>query len=80
MAELTGHTLLTAVRAVDAEMRRITDPVGGDVTELDPDLQELLLSYSKAATELKSYYLQVRSSSPGLPAYEEIVAGNRPPL
>jgi hypothetical protein len=58
---------------VDAEIRRITDPVGGDVTELDPDMQELLLSYSKAATELKSYYQQVRKTSPGLPPYEEVV-------
>ena len=75
MAELTPHTLVVAVRALDAEMRRITDPVGGDVTGLEPDLQELLLSYSKAATELKSYYLQVRKSSPGMPPYEELVAG-----
>lgn len=75
MADLSAHTLVVAVRAVDAEIRRITDPVGGDVTELEPDLQELLLSYSKAATELKSYYLQVRKSAPGMPPYEEVVTG-----
>jgi hypothetical protein len=57
------------VQTLEAEMQRITNPPGGDVTELDPDTQDLLLSYSKAATEPKSYYRQVQKSSPGLPPY-----------
>ena len=72
MADLSPHTLMVVVQVMEAEMRRTTQ--GTDVSELDPDTQELMLSYSKAATELKSYYQQVRKSSPGLPPYEEVVA------
>ena len=74
MAHLTPHTLTAAVQAVDSEIRRITETVGGDVKELEPDMQELLLSYRKAATELKSYYEEIRRTSPGLPPYEEVIA------
>ena len=70
--ELHGTAL---VQTLEAEMQRITKPPGGDVTELDPDTQDLLLSYSKAATEPKSYYRQVQKSSPGLPPYEEVIWG-----
>ena len=75
MAELSPQTLAVVVQAVDAEIRNIKDSVAGDITELEPDLQELLLSYSKAATELKCYYLQACKSAPGLPPYEQLVAG-----
>jgi len=76
MADLSPHTLMTLVHLLETEIREITEPVGGDVKSLDPDMQDLLLSYSKAATELKSYYQQVRTTSPSLPPYEEVVAGD----
>jgi hypothetical protein len=75
MAELTSQTLIMVVQAVDAEIRRLKDSVGGDLTELDPDAQELLLSYSNAATELRNHYLQARRFTPSLPPYDRLVPG-----
>jgi hypothetical protein len=73
MANLSPQTLVMAVQAVDAEINRIKESVSGDITELDPDIQELLLSYSQAATELKTSYLNERQSIPTLPPYEQLV-------
>ena len=64
---------MMAVQAVDAEMRRITDTVNGDVTELEPDAQEILEAYSLAEMELKAVYEELRRSSPNLPPYDSLV-------
>lgn len=74
-AELSAQTLVMAVQAVEAEIRRITETVGGEITELEPDDQELLLAFSKAAMELKKAYLDAREFAPGMPPYEQLVAG-----
>ena len=73
MIEVSIQTLMMALQAVDAEISRIKDTVGGDLGELDPDLQEVLLAYSKAAMELKARYLEARKSAPRLPPYEQLV-------
>jgi len=36
MTMLSAQTLVLAVQGVDAEIRRIKDSVGGDITELEP--------------------------------------------
>ena len=73
MTELSAQTLMMAVQAVDAEIRGIKESAGGDIAEIEPDLQELLLSYSKAAMELRTSYLRAREAKPGLPRYEDLV-------
>jgi hypothetical protein len=64
---------MMAVQAVDSEIRGIMESAGGEIEELEPDLQELLLSYSKAAMELRTSYMQAREARPGLPPYEDLV-------
>jgi hypothetical protein len=71
MAEVSGRTLMMAVQAVDAAISRIKE--SGDPGDLEPDLEELLFSYSRAEMELKAAYLEARKSSPGLPPYEQLV-------
>ena len=71
MAEVSGRTLMMAVQAVDAAISRIKE--SGDPSDLEPDLEELLFSYSRAEMELKAAYLEARKSSPGLPPYEQLV-------
>jgi hypothetical protein len=71
MAEVSGRTLMMAVQAVDATISSIKE--SGDAGELEPDLEELLVSYSRAEMELKAAYLEARKSSPGLPPYEQLV-------
>ena len=73
MTTLSTQTLVMAVQGVNAEICRIKDSVGGDIAELEPDEQELLLAFSQAATELKAAYLDLRLSAPGMPPYEQLV-------
>jgi hypothetical protein len=74
MVKVTVQTLMMSVQAVNAEIASIKESVGGNLRALDPDLQELMLSYSQAAMELKQRYLEARASSPSLPPYEQLVA------
>lgn len=73
MTPLSVQTLAMAIQAVDAEIRRFKDAVGGDLAELEPDDQELLLAFSLAAAELKTAYLDRRLTAPGAPPYEQLV-------
>lgn len=74
MTTLSAQTLAMAIQAVDAEIRRFKDSVEGDIGELEPDDQELLLAYSQAAAELKATYLELRLSAPGIPPYDQLVS------
>lgn len=76
MTTLSPQTLVMAVQGVDAEIRRIKDTVDGDITELEPDEQELLFAFSQAAMELKTAYLDMRLSTPGMPPYEHLVGAS----
>jgi hypothetical protein len=73
MADLSANTLTMAVQGVNAEICRLKESVGGDITELEPDDQELLLAFSQAAMELKAAYLDMSKSTPGMPPYEQLV-------
>ena len=73
MANLSANTLTMAVQGVNAEICRIRDSVGGDITELEPDDQELLFAFSQAAMELKAAYIEMSRATPGMPAYEQLV-------
>jgi hypothetical protein len=72
MAALSARTLLMAVQAVDAEIRRLQASVGGEIARLEPDDQETLLAYSQAAMELKTAYTDARRANPGMPPYEQL--------
>lgn len=72
MTGLSARTVMMAVQAVDAVIRRIKASVDGDIARLEPDDQETLLAYSQAATELKSAYAEVRRANPGMPPYEQL--------
>lgn len=76
MADLSAQTLVTMVQAVAAEIRRIKETAGGEIAELAPDDQELLLAFSQAAMELKAAYLDAREFAPGMPPYEQLVGGS----
>ena len=73
MAVLSSQTLVMAVQAVDTEIRQIKQSVANNISELDPDEQELLMAFSQAAMELKAAYLEAREASPGLPLYDDLV-------
>lgn len=74
MPRVTEHALIMAVQAVHAQLKSFTDEM--PIAEMEPDDQELYMAYSRAATELKTSYLEARQSSPQLPAYEELVSSD----
>jgi len=73
MSEISGNTLMMAIQAVDAEMRGIEDELEGADADISADLEELLLSWSKAADELKTAYEAALLSQVNLPPYEDLV-------
>ncbi len=71
MADVSGNTLLMAVQAVNDAIaildERIRDGSG------DPlDDTEMLMSYTRAAEELRSAYEVARLTSNNLPPYDEL--------
>jgi hypothetical protein len=70
---ITGNTLMMSIQAVDAEATRIVAKVNGDLEELLPDDQELLMAFDAAAAELKTLYERARKEEPALPVYETLV-------
>ena len=75
MPEVRGPTLMMAIQAVDAKLQGLAarldaaDPDADDVT----DLEDELLRYEKAASELKvAYEAAVRMAS-NLPSYDKLV-------
>ena len=71
VVEMSVQTLMVALQALGAEMSRIEELLASDPGE--PDLTELLLSYSKAEMEMKARYLDARALDRSLPPYEQLV-------
>lgn len=74
MPEVSTHAIMMAIQAVHAEIIRIV----GDqpVAKLDPDDQELLLSYSRAAEEFKAAYIEARKTQTSLPPYDVLIGAS----
>ncbi|HEX7689221.1 MAG TPA: hypothetical protein VF453_16015 [Burkholderiaceae bacterium] len=70
---ISGSTLMMSIQAVHAEAERIVAAVGGQLDELLPDDQELLMAFDKAAEELKQLYEVARKQEPGLTPYDQLV-------
>jgi hypothetical protein len=75
MPEVRGPTLMKAIQAVDAKVQSLVatldaaDPDVDDVT----DLEDELLGYEKAASELKVAYEAALKMASNLPAYDRLV-------
>ncbi len=72
-SKLSIRTLMMAIQAVDAEIGRIQDSVGGDISELKSDDAELLFSYSLAEMELKTAYIEAKKGVSNFPPYEKLI-------
>jgi hypothetical protein len=74
MADVSGNTLLMAVQAVNDAIGALTDRLRHPDGENDPlDDTEMLMSYTRAAEELRSAYEVARLGSSNLPPYAELV-------
>jgi len=73
VSTMSSSTLVMCIQAVQAEMARLRQSVAGELGELPPDEQEMLLAYAKAASELARLHAAARAAEPGLPPYDELV-------
>jgi hypothetical protein len=71
--EISHHTLVAAIRSLDDDIRHLMDSTKGDLSQLSPKDQKILLDFSKAAMELKNVYPAARKRDPKLPPYETLV-------
>ncbi len=72
MPEVSGNTLVVAIQAVHADMRRLHAELDAAGDDADPELQLLELSMWKAARELEDAYRHALRMSSNLPAYEDL--------
>ncbi len=75
MAEVSGNTLVMAIQAVDEQMHLLAAQIGA----MDPhdramaDLEDMLLAYTKAATDLREAYGAALSAVSNLPPYTSLI-------
>lgn len=73
MAEISPQTLIVAIQAIDAERDKLEqDRADTDGPEA-PDLDELLMSIDRAASELEEAYAVAQAKYDNLPAYAKLV-------
>jgi hypothetical protein len=74
MADVSGNTLLMAIQAVNDAIKELDLRLRHPGGESDPlDDTEMLMSYTRAAEELRSAYEVARLGSSNLPPYAELV-------
>ncbi len=77
MPNIDGKTLILCVQAITAEIRDLKIARDSAPSPEQADIDELLLAYSLAASDLKEAYLkeltEARAKGAHLPEYEELV-------
>ena len=77
MPNIDGNTLILCVQAIAAEIRDRKTARDSPPGPEQADIDELLLAYSLAASDLKEAYLkeltEARAKGAHLPEYEELV-------
>lgn len=73
MPEINGRALMMAIQAVDEKIHRLVTELEGNETPEAGELELLLLSYEKTASELKIGYEQARQAASNLPSYDSLV-------
>ncbi|MCX7108562.1 MAG: hypothetical protein NTX45_00240 [Proteobacteria bacterium] len=78
MPEVNGITLAIAVQAVDAKIQSLSQEIESASEDEVTDIADLLLSYTKAADDLRDAYLVALRQSSNLPPYDELVTAGEP--
>ncbi len=78
MPEVNGTSLAIAVEAVDAKIQSLLQELENASEDEVTDIEDILLSYTKAANDLREAYLIAFNKSSNLPPYEELVAADTP--
>ncbi len=75
MPEVRGPTLMMAIQAIDDKVQALVARLDAADPDIDnvTDLEDELLGYEKAASELKVAYEAALKMASNLPAYEKLV-------
>lgn len=73
MPNVNGPTLVMAIQAVDEMITSLSKQVDEDEEGEIEDTESLLLSYTKAAANLRVAYGEALKELSNLPPYEELV-------
>ena len=73
MAEVDGLTLMMAIQAVNAEIRRYEQLLSSETLRDPEEIQSLIFSYEKTADELKTAYESEWKEGSNLPPYDELI-------
>jgi|GEM_PF-520895 len=73
MAELNLSTILISIQSVEKQIERFQDILESETVRDKAGIQELLLSYDKAAEDLKEAYISMRSPGSNYPEYESLI-------
>lgn len=74
MAEVDGNTLMMAIQAVRDKVARLELLLKSETLRDVAAIEDLLMSYDRAAEELKvAYEFERRGGRVNLPAYEDLI-------
>lgn len=77
MPQISNGTMIPVIQSLHLRMEQLIAARNGSAPQERADLDEILLSYEKAAQELKTAYGIARSHDPSLPQYGWLVQPTR---
>lgn len=73
MPQISGSTLMMVIQAVDDKIHQLIEQLETDDSPQASELELLLLSFEKAAQELKFGYEEAQRTVSNFPPYQELV-------
>lgn len=73
MAEVDGLTLMMAIQAVNAEVRRYEQLLTSETLRDPEEIQSLIFAYEKTAEELRAAYAVEWKEGSNLPKYDDLL-------
>ncbi|MGL6159975.1 hypothetical protein [Microbulbifer sp.] len=72
MSDISIGTLMMAIQAVKKEIARLENLLTSETLTDGADVQDLLLSYEEAESELKGLYIEKQKFTKNYPSYESL--------
>lgn len=72
MSDISIGTLMMSIQAIKKEIARLEQLLASETLSDGADVQDLLLSYENAESELKKLYVEKQKFAKNYPAYESL--------
>jgi hypothetical protein len=73
VVDLDENTLIICIQSVNAQIKYLKSLLTSETLRDDDQIEDLILSYQKAAAELKREYLKQWDETSNMPRYEELI-------